>query len=88
MCGYGRVGETTGLFVELHWRVTLVPSTTLCHRCSIIHQTISTYRVKVLLPGHALKCYATSKNVVHGLHLDCFWRCAGGDGSGDEGECL
>ena len=44
--------------------------------------------VKVLLPGHALKCYATSKNVVHGLHLDCFWRCAGGDGSGDEGECL
>ena len=21
MCGYGRVGETTGLFVELHWRV-------------------------------------------------------------------
>ena len=49
------------------------------------HQFYLSNGVKILLPGHALKCYATSKNVVHGLHLDCFLRCAG---SGDEGECL
>ena len=41
--------------------------------------------VKVLLPGHPLKCYASSENIVHGLHLDCFLKCVGGNGSGDEG---
>ena len=43
--------------------------------------------VKILLPGHALKCYATHKNIAYGLHIDCFFRCVGGNGSGDEGEC-
>ena len=50
------------------------------------HQFYLSNGVKILVPGHPLKCYATSKNVVHGLHLDCVVKCVGGDGSDDEGE--
>ena len=46
--------------------------------CGGIYNLVSQIRKcppHLSLPGHALKCYATSKNVVHGLHLDCFLRC-------------
>ena len=41
---------------------------------------------KILSPGHPLRHYLTSATTSHGLHLDCCFRCPGGDGSDDEGE--